>query len=108
MPRQRKRNNGEKTEGYNREGSRNYDLYIDVLYFSSTPSIFLFFCFVFVFVFFFIKASQCTQVDRKQMEHRYLVYSGNFIVFLIYIPVLSEQVGELTNTTSFPGSLPYL
>ena len=58
------------------------------------------------FFFFLIKASQCTQVDRKQMEHRYLIYSENFIVFLIYIPVLSEQVRELTNTTSFPGSLP--
>ena len=46
--------------------------------------------FFFFFFFFFIKASQCTQVDRKQMEHRYLIYSENFIVFLIYIPVLNQ------------------
>ena len=65
-----------KQRGKNRGGSRNYDLYIDVLYFSSTPSIF-----------FFFKASQCTQVNRKQMEQRYLIYSENCIVFLIYIPV---------------------
>ena len=37
--------------------------------------------------FFFFKASQCTQVNRKQMEQRYLIYSENCIVFLIYIPV---------------------
>ena len=36
----KEKKNGEKTQ--NRGGSRDYDLYIDVLYFSSTPSIFFF------------------------------------------------------------------
>ena len=58
------------------------------------------------FFFFFIKASQSTQVDRKQMEHRYLVYSEKFVVFLMYIPVFSEKVRELTKTTR-PLTRPY-
>ena len=54
------------------------------------------------FFFFFIKASQCTQVDRKQMEHRYLINSENFIVFLIYIPVL-YQYNLVPRVLSFPS-----
>ena len=88
-----------KQRGKNRGGSRNYDLYIDVLYFSSRPSIFVVFFFV---VFFSIKASQCTQVDRKQMEHRYPIYSENFIVFLIYIPVLN-QYNLVPRVLSYPS-----
>ena len=52
------------------------------------------------FFFFSIKASQCTQMDRKQMEHRYLIYCENFIVFLIYIPVLGEQVRDVLELIS--------
>ena len=59
------------------------------------------------FFFFLIKASQCTQVDRKQMEHRYLIYSENFIVFLIYILVLSEQVQRINQYNLVPRVLSY-
>ena len=60
------------------------------------------FCCFFFVDFFSIKASQCTQVDRKQMEHRYLIYSENFIAFLIYIPVLN-QYNLVPRVLSYPS-----